>query len=286
MASHSWHKPWDCSNWDRPLTPSGRLRPGQRSPNAGSSPTRAPRTEAQIAPGDAFITSVNMAQVTVRRSADLTLAINGSRPNHADIEDFLQQQQPGATNEGHSYSPAQQQRRHPREIFTTTQYIGLSRGELGVLSKREVGDLPSHGVPARVCREHAHACRMALSSNSPMLTIRWPQPIQVIPARPRTSPPAGARASSASPRPAARGISSRALGSAAASSPSQGEPAQGPQPQPGDVGLLSMADDATGAVKVPTNLFSSQPLKSRAQLIRQHNYGSAVLARQAALCSG
>ena len=106
---------WPTSDWTRPLTPSGIPFPARRS-SMSLSPKRTGKLATSFeAGGSPFLTHVNAehdeGEEVVDRPSSPASAMAASRPPQY-----------------------------------TVQYIGLAKGELGVLSKREVRCLASDRV--------------------------------------------------------------------------------------------------------------------------------------------
>ena len=104
---------WPTSEWSRPLTPSGVPFP-YRTSSQTASPKRQQRGPSLI--------------VEDACSPFLTAA-------HVEGEEFYEEGRPPLNR--HESLPSPVHHRRPADTFTV-QYMGMSNGELGVLSKREV----------------------------------------------------------------------------------------------------------------------------------------------------
>ena len=113
---------WPTSEWSRPLTPSGVPFP-YRTSSQTASPKRQQRGPSLI--------------VEDACSPFLTAA-------HVEGEEFYEEGRPPLDR--HETNPSPMHRR-PADTFTV-QYMGMSNGELGVLSKREVRQGAVHNTDA------------------------------------------------------------------------------------------------------------------------------------------
>ena len=115
MAEASPAPAWETSAWERPLTPSGMAFPYRQSMSLSPKRPRGPSTTFESREGP-FLTHLDADQGT------------------DEDEELYRPSSPPAASD----SPPSQY---------TVQYIGLAKGELGVLSKREVGDSMSTTLP-------------------------------------------------------------------------------------------------------------------------------------------
>ncbi|GAX85468.1 hypothetical protein CEUSTIGMA_g12884.t1 [Chlamydomonas eustigma] len=235
---------WDTSVWERPLTPSGRLRSGQRPDKRQS----ASKKEC----ADTFFTDISLWHVGSTAdnnpgAASLVLAEEVTEP--FESTDMI--------------------RTARTQNTFTIQYMGMAKGELGVLSKREMIPVKAPTPPTVIAsrsrpstaptnssmNKHPYKS-IARGSNSKLAD-------QADEASKKQVEGAADQADEASKKQVegAADQADEASKKQVEGAADQADEASKKQVE-GAADIVGFADDVTGRMRVPTNLFSSQGLKA------------------------